>query len=289
MSNDRAMHHYTGLECYKKFKFVFQTLGPAAYHLEYNMRCLLSVENQFFITLVKLRLHYTNYEISLQCGINEAVVGSTISTWINFMYYQWSELKLWPENSLIHYYMPYDFQQKYPTTRVIIDGLEFPIKQPRTPVAQQASFSTYKNRNTLKSVVGITPGGLVSFITPAYGGSATDRALVNDSALVRLLNKNESLMADKGFDIQDLFAPKDVTVNIPTFLRRRNRLSRKAINRDKAIASKRVHVERAIGLAKTYKILTRPLTPSETAIGTQIVFCCFMLCNFRNRIISDNA
>ena len=27
----------------------------------------------------------------------------------------------------------------------------------------------------------------------------------------------DSVMADKGFDVQDSFAPVDVTVNIPTF------------------------------------------------------------------------
>jgi hypothetical protein len=58
---------------------------------------------------------------------------------------------------------------------------------------------------------------------------------------------------------QDLFAPYDVTMNIPTFFRKTNRMTGKTVLKDRAISSKRVHIERIIGLAKTYKILKEPL------------------------------
>jgi hypothetical protein len=32
-------------------------------------------------------------------------------------------------------------------------------------------------------------------------------------------------MADKGFNVQDLFARMDVTINIPTFFKKINRIS----------------------------------------------------------------
>lgn len=31
----------------------------------------------------------------------------------------------------------------------------------------------------------------------------------------------DSIMADKGFNVQDLFASNDITVNIPTFFKRK--------------------------------------------------------------------
>ena len=68
---------------------------------------------------------------------------------------------------------------------------------------------------------------------------------------------------DKGFNIQDLLAPYDVKLSIPTFLKKRNQFKPSSRLSDKKIASKRVHIERLIGLAKTYKILTHPLTPLE--------------------------
>ncbi|XP_062597070.1 multiple epidermal growth factor-like domains protein 10 [Saccostrea cucullata] len=100
---------------------------------------------------------------------------------------------------------------KFPSTRVLLDGTEIPVKKPKPPIALQATFSTYKNRNTVKVLVGSSPGGLISYVSPAYGGSASDRQLVERSPLLSadLFEPGDSLMADKGFNVQDLFAPKD--------------------------------------------------------------------------------
>ena len=96
-------------------------------------------------------------------------------------------------------------------------------------------------------------------------------------------------MADKGFNVQDIFAANDITVNIPTFFRKKNRMSGSQVLRDRKISSKRVHIERIIGLMKTYKILNSPLPSAEIKLASHIVNVSGMLCNFRNRIISETA
>ena len=50
-------------------------------------------------------------------------------------------------------------------------------------------------------------------------------------------------MADKGFNVQDIFAPRDVHINIPAFFKQKNRLAPTTLQNDRKIASKRVHVE----------------------------------------------
>jgi hypothetical protein len=205
------------------------------------------------------------------------------------MYRQWKEVMTWPERDLVHYFCPIDFKSKFPTTRIIIDGTECPIQKPKLPVAQQSSYSTYKNRNTIKILVGATPGGLVSYVSPAYGGSTSDRQIVERSSLAVLCDPGDSIMADKGFNVQDLFALNDVTINIPTFFSKKNRMSGKTVLRDRRISSKRVHIERIIGLAKTYKILTHPLNSTETKLASEITFVCFMLCNFKKCIVPSTC
>ena len=59
--------------------------------------------------------------------------------------------------------------------------------------------------------------------------------------------------------------------------------------KDHAISSKRVHVERIKGLAKTYKILKEPLNVTETKLASEITFVCFMLCNFNTCNIPETA
>ena len=61
----------------------------------------------------------------------------------------------------------------------------------------------------------------------------------------------DSIMADKGFNVQDIFEGSMVKINIPTFLSKANRLSGSTVLKDRKFSSERVHVERIIGLAKT--------------------------------------
>jgi hypothetical protein len=290
-NDDEGIHYYTGLETYAKFLMVLYTLGPASSELNYyhGVKPGLSIEDQFFLTLIKLREHTTNFNLSRWFGVAEATVTNIFVTWVNFMARQWAEVDWWPSGDMVRFYQPTDFKSKFPSTRVIIDGTECPIKKPKEPVLQQATFSTYKNRNTVKVLVGISPGGLVTYVSPAYGGSTSDRQICERSNLPNMCDPGDSIMADKGFNVQDLFEASMVKINIPTFFHKKNRLSGETVLKDRKIASKRVHVERIIGLAKTYKILKHPMNNTESALATEIIRVCFFLCNFRANIVPRDA
>ena len=66
---------------------------------------------------------------------------------------QWREINIWPLRNLVRYFNPSDFKSKFPTTRVIIDRTECPIKKPKAPRAQQSTFPTYRNKNTFKTLI----------------------------------------------------------------------------------------------------------------------------------------
>lgn len=289
--DDAGLQFYTGLPNYATFKIVLQTLGPAVNYLNYyhGVSPPLDVEDQFFLTLIKLRQHPTNFELVRWFGINEKGVTNVFVTWINFMACQWDEVDWWPSRELVSFYAPTDFFAKFPTTRVIFDATECPIKKPKQPLAQQSTFSTYKNRNTVKVLAGSTPGGLVSYVSDAYGGSTSDRQIVERSTLTMMCEPGDSIMADKGFNVQDLFMHRDVVINIPSFFSKKNRMSGATVLKDRKIASKRVHIERLIGLAKTYKILTKPMNNTESSLSSRIIKVCFLLCNFRKCIVKSDA
>ena len=79
-------------------------------------------------------------------------------------------------------------------------------------------FSNYKHHTTLKGLIGISPGGAIIFIGQLYTGSISDREIVVRSGLLDLpFQEKDSIMADKGFTIQDLL-PLGVSLNIPPFL-----------------------------------------------------------------------
>ena len=66
------------------------------------------------------------------------------------------------------------------------------------------------------------------------------------------MDPGDDVMADKGFDIQDDFAAKGVTVNIPSFLKGKHSLAEEM--KHKKIASLRIHVERCIERIKNWHI-----------------------------------
>jgi hypothetical protein len=190
---------------------------------------------------------------------------------------------------LVRYFVPTDFKAKFPTTRIIVDGTERPIKQPKASRAHQATFSSYKSRNTVTILDRSTPGGLVNVVSDAYGGWTSDRQIVEHSNIVQLCEPGDNVMADKGFNVQDLFARMDVTVNLPTFFKKRNRISGKIILSNRKVSSKLVHIERIISLGKTYKLLINQLNSTETKLSSHISYCCFMLCNFITCIVPIDA
>ena len=79
-------------------------------------------------------------------------------------------------------------------------------------------FSNYKKHTTLEGLIGISPGGAITFNSQLYTGSISDRKIVLRSGLLDLpFQEKDSIMADKGFTIQDLL-PLGVSLNIPPFV-----------------------------------------------------------------------
>lgn len=60
--------------------------------------------------------------------------------------------------------MPEAFKKEYPNTRVIINATKFYVDRPSSLLSQACTFSAYKNKNTVKVLIGITPSGAISFL-----------------------------------------------------------------------------------------------------------------------------
>ena len=176
--------------------------------------------------------------------------------------------------------MPEAFKKEYPNTRIIIDATEFSIERPSSLLSQACTFSSYKNKNTVKVLIGVTPSGAISFVSEAYEGSISDRKLVEVSGLLKKLEPGDEIMADKGFTIQDLLIPCGVRLNIPPFLQGNTQMAASDVFATKNIARLRVHVERAIGRVKEYRILQSTLPASMWDSISDVIYVCCMLTNF---------
>ena len=68
-------------------------------------------------------------------------------------------------NDYIQQTMPQPFKETFPNTRVIIDCTELLIEMPTSFRSQSATFSSYKNHNTAKGLLGISPARYPTFVS----------------------------------------------------------------------------------------------------------------------------
>ena len=87
-------------------------------------------------------------------------------------------------------------------------------------------------------------------------------------------------MADRGFTIADMLDARGVNLNIPP-MKTRDQFTQNELTTTRRIASLRIHVERAIGRIKSFKIL-EDIPNNMAKIADQIFFVCAMLSNFRS-------
>ena len=144
---------------------------------------------------------------------------------------------------------------------------------------------------TLKTMIGIAPRGIVTYISDSVGGHTSDCQIIERSDLITegKFQSGDEIMADRGIMVQDIFASKNVRVNTPATLKGKSQLSSDQVIRDRRVAAKRIHVERAIGLAKKHKILTSEIHQSQRSLADKIIFVCFALCNFKPCIVGKYA
>ena len=103
--------------------------------------------------------------------------------------------------------------------------------------------------------MGITPGGVISFLSPLYGGSVSDREITSSCSIIEQLEQGDSLMADKGFTIEDSYEPRGATLNIPPFMHNDKQLSSQDLLKTRRTASLRIHVEWSMERIKNFHIL----------------------------------
>ena len=90
-------------------------------------------------------------------------------------------------------------------------------------------FSNYKNHNTLKGLIGISPGGAITFVSQLYTGSISEREIVMRSGFLDLPFDKNGSSAQMPF--------KDVI-------------------KTQEISGLRIHVECAINKSKIFIFLT---------------------------------
>ena len=300
-SNDASIHFYTGFPNWDVFMAVFRYLNPGdmGENITYWLSSMVTASDskkgrsrtlrpidEYFLVMCRLRQGFREEHLSHLFQISTSTVSRIFITWLNFMYLRLGQLNIWPTRQVINVTMPEDFKQKYSSTRVVIDCTEVRCQMPSSLHLNGELFSNYKNHTTLKGLIGISPGGAITFISQLYTGGISDREIVVRSRFLDMpLQDGDSVMADKGFTMEDLL-PLGVSLNIPPFLGSSSQLPAQDVVRTQEIASLRIHVERAINKIKNFHIWDGVVPLHQFGVVNQMWGVCAVLCNAQPNIIS---
>ena len=133
----------------------------------------------------------------------------------------------------------------------------------------------------------IVPCGLITFVSKAYGRKTTDSYITNDSGFLDLLEPGDEILADKGFPhIEFELLQRNCTLTMPPFATEdKPQFSRDEVLEGSAISSIRIHVERAIGRIKIFKILDH-IHSEQLEYIDEIIYLACILANNKEPLIA---
>ena len=195
--------------------------------------CKLSLFDQFYLVLQKLRVVTLNQALADSFNVYQTTVSQIFISWENFLYFMLEIVCIWPSQAKIQKYMPECFDKLYPDCRGIIDASEIRVQAPSSLILNSEMYSSYKSHTTYKGNVVISPSGEITHISALFEVSISDKELVRQSGLLSLLQPGDQIMADKGFVIQDLLTPLGCEVVMPSFLSSKKQFSKSDLQETK--------------------------------------------------------
>ena len=163
--------------------------------------------------------------------------------------------------------------------------LEVFIERPKSLSTQAATWSDYKHHNVLNFLVEITPTGFISFLSSCYGGWSSNRFITRDSGFYDLLERDDEVMVDKDFQIQEYLLLHFSRLLAPPGVRVRSQMTKSEVKKTKELAILRIPVERATNWLNFFRILKGTIPVTMIQHTHYILLTCAALCNLKPKLI----
>lgn len=245
-----------------------------------------------FFTLFVLRTGMSLRVASTLFGVSEATGGRAFTTWLDFFASSVRPVVRLPDVEDVVESAPPNFRRSsLSSVALVFDATEYRVDKVWQTEAQRAIWSQYKQTYTGKVLVCITPAGAISFVSPAYVGRTSDVQLVKQCGIIEELaeqgfgGKGMHIMGDRGFNsIAPLLlnigmhyvAPPSTRVGEEQFTEEDAALTRE-------VANLRIHVERAIGAMRQWRILDTKFDSQQMDQIGKVALVCAALVNLTRK------
>ena len=219
VSDNNAIKFYTGLPVYESFMALDNFVKPKdGYQLNYrnctkdNIRkdatCskrgrtrALSDADELFLTLSRLGLNLLEDYLHFRYDISVTSVSEIFLTWMDRLDCCLNALDQIPRlKQGLRQLLPESFKGHFEDIDLIIDCTEIFTEKPSDPIAQSETWSEYKEHNTGKVQVDLSPVGFLRFVSDVYPGSISDDDIkIGKRGILSLARGGKRWLADKGW------------------------------------------------------------------------------------------
>ncbi|KAJ8972414.1 hypothetical protein NQ314_000193 [Rhamnusium bicolor] len=216
--------------CEKKSRFYLR-LPEHVYQVKFIVEVEKIHHVDVLITLKKIRTDDVYARLADDFEMSITYIHNIFTRSIPIIAGALQELIFWPSSIEIKKRLPIPFRVRYKNVVSIIDCLEIEIEKPSNPIYQAMTWSDYKKCNTLKFLISSTPDGMITFISGAFGGRASDKEIISQSNFLNELPNACAVMADRGFkQIDFMLAKKNCFLVRPPSVEEGQILSKEKIN-----------------------------------------------------------
>ena len=144
-----------------------------------TFRSKLTHFQEFMLTLMKRRRNLSNQDLAYRFTVHVSTISRFLSEWLSLIAVKLKPVILWPEKETLQRTTPMCFRESFgQSVAVIIDCFEVFIKRPANLLTRACMWSSCKHHNTIKVLIGITPQGVISYVSQAWGGHTSDKYLI---------------------------------------------------------------------------------------------------------------
>ena len=241
-NNESLFNFYTGLPNTCFFNYLLEIVKQRKPH-----KCkTLTQENHLLLVLMKLKVGLLHTDLACRFSLSLSNVSHIYKSWITILSEELEMFLVWPERDDLRRNLPESFPN-FKNCVSIIDCFEVFIERPFGLTAQDQTWSNYKHHHTIKYLIGITTAGAVNFLSQGWGGRVSDKELTIRSKSFEKLQHGHTVLADRGFTIEEELATYGATLTIPHFSRGESQMSAKEVEKSRKISNVRIHVKRVIG------------------------------------------
>ncbi|XP_076853828.1 uncharacterized protein LOC143509219 [Brachyhypopomus gauderio] len=292
--SDDNFKYYTKFPSEQHFIVFWRSIEPSASRLVYWSKAQkmgkeaaanatpspsrkLQLIDEFFMYSLRTAVGLKEKVLADMFEVSLSSVSRVIITWANYLYAVLGSVPIWMTREQVRRHLPSKFQKYCPNVRVILDCTELRCESPNAITLHCETFSTYKSHTTFKGLIGVSPSGVVTFVSRLFTGAISDKEITRLSGIIDLLEEGDEVMADKGFLIENLLSVAGAKLIIPPF-KHKAQFTKEETEQTQAIARLRILVERVIRRVKEFHIFDSVIPLTLAGSINQIwVNCCLLV------------